>query len=449
MHTLLAWGILFLTSTVPGSAATTTESARAEIEATGGLASPYVRNGGSVSFWVRVANRSSQPVTGIHLGPLDAPTAYSVVSCWSGEPAPKSSPGAGGSCPTSPVNLQPGQEATLGGTIHSSDLAEQQTVGALVEWNTPAGPSSREVTLGSLSSDSSFTYALETHTVLVSFFGVAVLGLVGYSLKYWFEKRGHRAEIERARQAETWTQLLKEASEFSLNDYLPTEGALEGFLSNAQRHRESSASVNDEAEEVTATNFSARLAFYFWALFERRMLELYRRMGGVHFKDHTGEVIVTDCYARYKSLFYGSSERDRRILDDMLHIMPLKVTAPRFLRRLDGWEGVPPDSRISAAWNMFHRWLHKDRAGDAIRCLGAMQPVFDYELNRPYKYWYGYLDPIDLSEEQVRELKSLAGAPETSAHARAWCIEMDAYLKRSKPSKRTLGRIFGFGSAPD
>lgn len=441
-----------------------------DLELSGGLSSPYVSNGGRVTFWVRAINRSSHNVTALMLGPLEPMSSYSLDTCWAVDPSSeKSLTMTDSSCPSSSVTLAPGQEITLGGEIRAFGLADQQTMGILAKWtsvsssqsksssvstlsHTSAPPflytlvivptSSHVVILGPLSSDSPFTYFLETHAVLVSIFGIALLAVAAYLLRFPFEWFRQRQEATRARKAETWTQLLQDASKFSLKYYLPAEAALANFLTNARSHRAMSQGPADAAESQEKPGLTARLAFFYWATFERRMYEIMRRIGGLHFKDYTGEEIVGLAYFRYKLLFYYRSQKERNILDGLLDKTPLLTTSAKFLRLLDGHDGIHPDPHVVDAWDMFHHWLHKEDADRAMRLLEASDPVFQFEVNRPYYYWYGHMDPPNLDAGQLSDLRSLyeeapSGSPagvvaQAHTEARRWHKRLKKYVKGTK-----------------
>ena len=410
-----------------------------EVEVTSGLSSPYVRNGRTVNFWLRIVNHSSHAISNLRVGPLDAPRHFSIVACWAADPRSKDFPAPDGTCPAAPLTLKPSQEVSLGGTIHAFRRANQQNIGAIVQW-TALAPSSHEVILGPLSSDSWFTYYLETHTVLVSFFGVALLAGLAYLLKFKFESWRQRKERELARQAETWTQLLKEAGNFSLNYYLPADGALVNFLAKAREHLKLFEAAPETDPQVHLT---ARLAFFHWASFERRMLQIQRRIHGIHFKNQTAEDIVINAYGRFGSLFYFQTQRSREILDALLDKVPLQATSAKFLRLLDGSPPyVPADPDVTAAWDMFHSWLHGDQANEALRFLEAMQPIFLFEINRPYYYWYGQMDALDLSDDHLADLRRLVPYPPPDAHAemtatqraeeKDWHCKLDEYIEGTK-----------------
>jgi hypothetical protein len=418
---------------------------RSDIEAIGGLSSPYVKNGSTVNFWIRIVNHSTHQLTGITLGPLDVSGPFSLTKCWSGDPAVVQRP-TGEICHIVPDSLEPSQVVSVGGTISASDLANQESIGAIISWKSGKDSSSHELTLGPLSSDSWITYFLETHTVLVSLFGVALLAVIAYLLRVEFERWRQAKERERTRQAETWSQLLKEAGNFSLHYYLPVDGALAGLLKYAALHREQSEGPADSAEARREIHHSLRFAFFYWTLFERGMSRIRQHVGGLQFKNYTGEDIVNGCYSRYQALFY-ISDRDpddhkRAAIDALLDKFPLGISSTKFLRLLEGHDAIPPDPAVVAGCEMFHRWLHKDEAGKALAFLDAMKPVFLFELNRPYYYWYGSMDPPDFSAEQreillglggeIRAGATLAQQKEDARDIKAWKKTFDKYVKSTK-----------------
>ena len=394
-------------------------------------------------------NRSEHPVDELRIARLDAPAVYSIVACWYASPSPGPPTSISGKCSDLPVKLGRGQEVTLGGTIRASGTADPETAGLLVEWTSDKISSSHDVILGQLSSDSFLTYWLETHTVLVSFFGVAALGLIGYLAKRRFDAVSHQAELKQAQERETWNQLLSEAGNFSLNYYLPADGALQSFIGQAKKHRKSEpCKVEKDSVESREKEprLSARMAFYYWAYFERRMLMIQRRMGGVHFKDYTGEEIVTSTYTRYRNLCYAKNLPFRSALNAMIEEMPLKTTITDFFGQMDGAAPFPPDETIGKAWSFFHSWLHDEKCERALASLELMHVILEYELNRPYYHWYGSMQPLALEKEHWTEALSLAeeapkGAKEEEIRAakagrRQWEKTLREYLARSDGRSR-------------
>ena len=86
-----------------------------------------------------------------------------------------------------------------------------------------------------------------------------------------------------------------------------------------------------------------------------------------------------------------------------------------FIARLEGI-GRQRDPAYVRAWEQFHVWLHSARAACAIRYLDVMEPVLGYEVNRPYKYWYGSLEPLELTDNQKRLVYRLGEKKEVDAY---------------------------------
>jgi hypothetical protein len=408
------------------------------VESSGGLSSPYVKSRGKVKFWVRVDNRSTKSLNSLRVVLVAGALPYTIESCWVGDP--NSALGVDGSlaCSALPQPLQASQVITIGGTIGATDQAPPETLSAIVEWDPAAARASEQVSLGQLSSDGWPTYWLETHTVLVSLLGAIVVGILAFAFKSSFESARRETEIKRTQEAETWNLLLQEAGRLSKDYYLPAHGALRAFVRRAQACLE--AGVPDEppkpsgfrglltmfkkpsgvAQKSDKTPPNPRFAFYYWALFERRMLRIRTRINGVHFKNRIGEEIVISAYTAYQKLFYVEDESKRSILDALLEDMPVIGTPTDFFQSLDGASPFPAQPSYVKAWEMFQKWLRDqhDEAASAIRFLGVMEPVLNYELNRPYLYWYGSAEPIELDATQKKTMRELIDGKEADQYLR-------------------------------
>jgi hypothetical protein len=410
------------------------------VESSGGLSSPYVKNGGNVKFWVRVDNRSAKSLTNLRVVLVAGALPYKIESCWVGDPKVALGVDSALACSALPQPVAASQVITIGGTIGATDQALPEMLSAIVEWDPAAARPSEQVSLGQLSSDGWPAYWLETHTTLISFFGAISLAGLAFLLRWIFESGRRKTEIKRTQEAETWNLLLQESGRLSRDYYLPAHGALRAFVKQARACLEAKGAnepakpsgfrrlgaffkklfgVAEKSEEKTEPN--PRLAFFYWALFERRMLRIRTRINGVHFKNRIGEDIVISAYTAYQKLFYvKKDERKRSILDALLGDMPVVNTPTDFFQSLDGAKPFPPQPSYVKAWNMFEEWL-KDQHDDsvsAIKFLSVMEPVLNYELNRPYLYWYGSAEPIELDATQQKTMRELIDRKDANQYLR-------------------------------
>ena len=424
----------------------------------GALSRSVVRVGDPVRFWLTVHNRSPKPIFELRLLQLNCPGYDIGTLCWCGglaegcwslskdkefQSATASSPVLDRKpCDLIAAELKRGQTITVWGDLRASESRETYAMSAVVGWTRPDKTRSQlAVPLGqSLVQTKCDQWLSSAREWLKDFAWPLILGVLAVAFPFWARRREQREEtrakeVERVRQeqdrdraqlVQTWNKMLPQSHKLATQHYMPIEGPVRAALEFMVRHR--------DKKEEDRDHKTARRAFYNLLLFERRVRHMADSVGGFYFKDRMGEELAVNCYDRYDELYAESSENVRRDLSEILDWIERQETFNSFLRKLDGHASV--DRNITEvfqrAWEYFLGWLGTDACGRAISCLKGFRAVVEYEMNRPYEYWYGRPEKLLLDQDTESLLRSIANDIGKESDRRDFPAEVEKYLSLSK-----------------
>jgi hypothetical protein len=298
---------------------------------------------------------------------------------------------------------------TIWGDLRAQEPSDRQSLRAVVGWTSNEKVQSQvAVPLGEATVQSGWD---PRQSIVWDFFKDFALPLVliglGMVFNLW-EKKRERAKLEherlRTQLAETWNSMLPETHRLVTRFYMPVEAAARAAVDFIRRYREEDAKESGGPASVEAS----RRAFFYLVLLERRMRHLSNSEGGFYFKDRIGELLAARCHDRFRNLYSWENERVVRSFSGVLNYIDLSETFASFLDKLDRRaEGVSAEV-FQQAWNDFTAWLPSEKCNRAISYLAAFAVVLEYEMNRPYEFWYGRREPLHGDADTLSVLQSLA-----------------------------------------
>lgn len=262
------------------------------------------------------------------------------------------------------------------------------------------------------------------------------------------EERAHTAQIADAKReqlTQTWNQMLPASHKLALGFYMPLSSAVHETLyrmGEAAPKQSSPApasasspgaplaapaavsvapSATANVPSATASTPGAagnipaaapppidqwddkdlRRAFYGLMLFESRIRKMNVRVGGFYFKNRGGEKIVSQCYVRYGQSFYRSSKDAQELMERVRDHVNSEADLSDFNA---AWRRK--QNLFNDFWTRFQKWVVDPEGYTAAApILHAFRTVLDYEANRPYEYWYGSREPLEIDPKVETALR--------------------------------------------
>ena len=166
------------------------------------------------------------------------------------------------------------------------------------------------------------------------------------------------------------------------------------------------------------------VAFFFFLLLIRIVLDSIAEIGGFYFKDHRGENLANECWSRIWGLFFPEGRKSEIYVPSYAAAQSVdpKFTYEDFKRRYlmrSGAQITFADFEIQRCWELFSTHIPKAPAAEVkasgnferlILLLQAFSTTLDCEVNRPYKYWYTALVPVKVKKKVLTLLKEMAKA---------------------------------------
>ena len=211
--------------------------------------------------------------------------------------------------------------------------------------------------------------------------------------------------------------------------YLPLSSAIGSMLSFGSLRR----STKDPERKYDY----ARREFFGLAFACRRMRYVADEVGGLFFKDLTGERIIGRCWRSFLKSFTDNFQDDYfRLLARITSPIKLDETGDAFLSRMDAKK---PDGSfteeaapLQEGWQRFQAWIDSEDYPSAIERLEALRQVLGFEMNRPFLYWYERVDPIPQNDRTKKVfldvLQEFDGTTEEKA---ASAKHLDEYLDQA------------------
>ena len=393
-----------------------------EVDASAGLSLSKVETGEKIRFWITVENPTQNLLADVRIVRLDAQGFRWTLLSWRMAQGDRSClpPAA---LPQSPVvqpieipatceplaaTLEPGQSLVVMGELVGVDPHPPLPIYAELSWKDKGEKEAgRVLPLGEASVTGcwdnwpSFYQAVKDLAlpVILLFFGVL--------LSLW--------QKERAQISETWSKMLPISHRLATRHYLVIAGAVAGILARDAKMKE----IKDEDQDL-ATNEAWRehmlRQFYYIAFLERHYYHMVHTSGGFYFKNRVGESVVQECYNRFLDHYTKAPPADKlTLLTAVAETMDLKEGFHSFRQRWTGsGESVAGEKTIVdrgqmiRAWQDFQQWRGSKDYPESIRYLSAFNTILLYEINRPYEYWYGEKEKLELLPAVKQTLDEIA-----------------------------------------
>lgn len=404
-------------------------SAARDIEVVAGLSQSSVDLGKPARFWITIRNRSSRPVTGVSVEPSGLSAFHVSSECWKPAPGasscipPPASPPAAAS-PGAPdviaPTLAPCQTLSVWGELTADTHQSKQTLFVTVRWVSPDNHRSQYVLpLGALEAKDELDNAKETWAAILGFYKdlalPLLLALLAYLFKQWDdarERERQKAESQRQQLLQTWNKMLPVSHGDATRYYMPLASAIRESFKSFKKCQEA---IKPGPQKLPADSPLVKLSLYYFLLTMRRFRSISRERGGLYFKDRTGEKIASLCVSEMFRLYL------REVPDLLQHtgvvlssIKPFEVYG-EFVPLLDS-SIAPTKARtdlqeaLFQVHTEFHAWISTSEFCDVVPLLKSLLTVLDFEMNRPYEFWYpkAQKERLKLEDDVKKTLTSFA-----------------------------------------
>ena len=405
----LGWGgvVLALGACLCADAQTPAPVPASHVSVTGQLSRVPVENGDSVRFWITIENNSTTPLAHIRLDRIDpaqfepVPGSMSVPSAQACRaPAIERPKGFAVAAPAAQneicAYLGPREIFTFWGDLRARDSVDKQNAFAVLEWESPDGPSIVAAPLGEIESLSSprwiwhsllHNWELGVPTFTAFFAGLFALWKWRRDVK---EARIHEQRQNESRKqreiednrSKTWNLMLRDSHRVALKYYMPIGNGLSAATQEILRYRST----------LPVDASIALSAFHYLLKFHWDVRRTARELGAYYFKNRTAEVLVDDLFQEHRALLQVKNAPTKQLLDRCLDLMSANVTSDNVAQMIAASQ---PD--ILAFWNHVLPWFSSSGCQQDLEILSGYLNVLIYEANRPYLHWYGTSEPLALS----------------------------------------------------
>jgi len=213
------------------------------------------------------------------------------------------------------------------------------------------------------------------------------------------ERRRADAEHAAAVRTETWNQMLPIVHKYTTECYLPLSSAADRMRSNVRLWQADPRLANQ------------KIAFFYLLLMGKKMAITRDTVGGFYFKDLRGEMLASECWRRHRRAVLGrESTKFNVAVKASVGLLGDRENYQTFERKFAGKTAPYLDDNIQEAWEQFQKWLTRTaRVNYAMQHLLGFCLILDYELNRPYDYWYDPPARLALAPEIEKLLRRVAG----------------------------------------
>ncbi len=212
------------------------------------------------------------------------------------------------------------------------------------------------------------------------------------------ERRRVKADHAAAVRTETWNQMLPIIHKYSTECYLPLSSAADRMRTNLRLW---------QADPRPATQ---KIAFFYLLFVGKKMAITRNTVGGFYFKDLRGEMLAAECWRKHRRAVLGrESTKFNVAVKASVGLLDDKETYQTFENKFVGKAGPYVDNNIQEAWDQFRKWSTRTARVDyAMQHLLGFCLILDYELNRPYDYWYDPPARLTLTTEMEKLLRRIA-----------------------------------------
>lgn len=466
MSVVIQSGLTALVSLLVVVSASAQESAdKQPVVLTGGAGVTRVWANEPVPFWLKIRNDGNVPLSQFQVRSLSADIVLQTIC------GAISAPGAA-ECVPVPQDIPAEEHITLRGSLVPLNAGNYRPV-LLFAWTTPALTSeSAALELGTVSAES---YAASWASTIGGVIQGLTLPIVLAVLGYIYQRR-LQSEQDKTRRQEAHLDLQRREQEADLErKRQERRQELERQRQEQQRQieqarREREAERTQIAKTLTlmlpishryATQHYARLeviarnlvqavvryrkkpneddaleGLYHFIRLYQRIRVLTRSEGAFYFKDRIGEEIVVAALEAYDNAMFRNYKEAALAISTVLDAVQQQpdLTLATFVNlRKPYADGVSEiGGSLVITERRFRDWIGAADADEGLGYLRAFRAVLNYEMNKPYAYWYGQFETLGEEDGLVETIRTLertaiaAGKTELSRR-------FEQYLKTNAP----------------
>jgi len=445
--------------------------AASDVDVTAGLSQSKLRVGKNVRFWLTIRNRSSLGLTNVSLSDPGLMGFKIVSRCW--RPISGSScvpPALAGKSESVTMpgelpnqnqdvivsDLSAGQTLSLWGELSAADRQEKQKPYLIVQWESKGQGRSQVVALlGELEAQNWFDSVKEGWTAVLGFLKdlalPIMLAVLAYLFKKWEDARQEehdiaetnreqarqKAERERQQLLQTWNNMLPISHEDATKYYMPLGSAVRSTLEAFERCQ---TALDKTPPELPRGSAGSKHALYYLLVTLRRCRSIADERGGFYFKDRVGEKLAALCIEQFIRLYARDIPLVAESISQVLNGIEPQENLGTFIPKLDeslaGAKATPPvEDAQCRVYNQFFDWLSTAEFRQTIPLLKALRPILDFEMNKPYEFWYpeSQKERLILDPKVEKTLQELAEARKRQDDQyKELPTELKEYLLRSK-----------------
>ncbi len=172
-------------------------------------------------------------------------------------------------------------------------------------------------------------------------------------------------------------------------------------------------------------------------LFEARVRKTTLCVGGFYFKNRIGEKIVSRCYLRYRQLFYRQDPEDQKLMEQVRDHVTANMDWKDFNVAWTANQAI-----FDKWWEKFQAWMANPNGYPvAVHFLSAFRSVLEYEVNRPYEYWYGEMQPLQIDAKADEAIRGDWPEITDPAERAVFRASVAAYLNANKKKVEAIEAI--------
>jgi hypothetical protein len=369
-----------------------------------------IRRGEAVRLWLTFENQGQSILRSIHISDCWH-EGFEPAECWGQSPTCT----AAGDRISYPLELEAGEATSVIGDLRALRWGNKQAnLVCMITWRDSSGRAhQRAVSFPPIETlDFWSTFDRGLLGLLKDLALPIVLLILGVVFR--------STEQRRAALQETWNQMLEKSHKNAERHYMPVSAAL-------LRLRTSYDDLPEEAlKQKALRDQDLRLIFADFLVLLVRVRRLVRAIGGFYFKDREGEALAAAVWYQFRSVMENKVDRVR--LESVVIVLGSRDEAASVndrLRKLEEKEKEEAGSGTARASSLpytktcraFEKWIYSGSFLETLTLLRALELLLDYEMNRPYKPWYGSPEsfPRRDFDETLESLKRWAHLPESEA----------------------------------
>jgi F0F1-type ATP synthase membrane subunit b/b' len=248
-----------------------------------------------------------------------------------------------------------------------------------------------------------------------------------------------RQQLERERQQllQTWNNMLPISHEDATKYYMPLGSAVRSTLESFERCL---TGLDKVPPDLPFGSPHTKHALYYFLVTMRRCRCIADERGGFYFKDRLGEKLTALCVEKLGALYIHDSddaaEKTSELLGGISPQEKLGAFVPKLNESLSKVTSNPPvkDTQF-IVYQHFFAWLFTPEFRESIPLLKALTAILDFEMNKPYEYWYPKDQKERLTSDSKIEKFLREFAEAKKKEDAEYCNlpdELEAYLQRSR-----------------